>query len=212
MEISLLTHSRLFCALLILASLDCTWAPRAFASPQAEVTFGTGERLWLRLDNTISSKTARAGDRVEAELQIPRTAKVTRVLGTVAAARAANKPQRIPARLTLIFSQIVFTDGRTISMEGSFEMNGWGMESYSWKAATFGAAVGMALLGALIGGAANGAKGAGVGAAAGANLGWICMGLALKTNWKDVRIVKGRPFPVVLKHDVRLPIVPSPAP
>jgi len=208
MEIRLPAQHRMICALLIWASFDCTLAPRSLASPQSEVTFGTGERLWLRLDNTISSKTAQAGDRVEAELLTPRTAKVTRVLGTVGAVRAANKPQRIPARLTLIFTQIVFTDGRAVSMEGSFALDGWGMQSYSWKAATFAAAVGMGVLGALIGGAANGAKGAGVGAAVGASLVGISMASIPTTSWKDVLIKMGRPFPVELKHDVRLPIVP----
>ena len=211
MEISLLTHGRPFCALLILASLDCTWSPRAFASPQAEVTFGPGEKLRLRLDKTISSNTAQVGDRVEAELQLPRPAKVTRVLGVVAAARPGNKPHRIPPRLKLVFNQIVLSDGRTIPMEGSIEINGW-IPGYNRKTMAFADAVGMGTLGALIGGLTNGPKGAGVGAAVGASLGGLSMGYVPEARWKDVVIKKGRRFPVELKQEVRLPIVPSPTP
>jgi hypothetical protein len=180
---------------------------RAFGSPQAEVTFATGERLWLVLDNTISSKTARAGDRVGAELQTPKVAKGTRVLGTVTAARAADKARRIPPRLKLGFTQILLTDGRTIPMQGSIEMNGW-VPTISRKAAASTGALGMGALGALVGGLSNGGKGAGIGAAVGAGVGVLSMGLMPMGQWKDVAIQSGRPFAVELKQDVRLPVVP----
>jgi len=201
------TQRRLICTLLICVSLGFTYAPRAFGSPQAEVTFATGERLWLVLDSTISSKTARAGDRVGAELQTPKAAKGTRVLGTVAAVRAADKTRRIPPRLKLDFTQILLTDGHTIPMQGSIEMNGW-VPTISRKAATAAGALGMGALGALVGGLSNGGKGAGLGAAVGAGLGVLSMGLTPTGVWKDVSIKRGRPFAVELKQDVRLPVGP----
>ena len=201
------TQRRLVYTLLICVPLGFTCAMHAFDSPQAEVTFGAGEKLWLRLDTTISSNTTQVGDHVEAKLQSPQVTQGARVLGTVTAARAADKPHRIQPRLKLVFSQIVLTDGRTIPMEGTIELNGL-VPTISRKAAASTGALGMGSLGALVGGLSNGGKGAGIGAAVGAGVGVLSMGLMPMGVWKDVSIKRGRPFAVELKQDVRLPIVP----
>jgi hypothetical protein len=132
--------------------------------------------------------------------------KGTRVIGTVVAARAANKAQRIPASLKLVFRQIVFADGSTIPMEGSIEMSGSDTPYSSWKSRVLAAVLGMGGLGATIGAAVNGGKGAWMGAAAGFAFGLAAMVLPPRTKWKDMGIGEGGLFAVTLKQDVHIPV------
>jgi hypothetical protein len=196
---------------LIYVSVGVICPLQALASPQAQVTYGAGEKLWLRLDHTVSSRTAQVGDRLEAELRRPKTATVTRVTGSVAAARAADKAHRISSRLILVFRQVVLTDGRAVPIESSIEMDGSAMQTYSFGW-TFLAACGMAALGGVIGGRVSGGSGAAVGVPIGSVLGWVPLTLASNRKWRDVSIKKGRSFPVDLKREVNLPLVASPKP
>ena len=192
---------------------------RGFALPQSEVTLPAGETLLARLDETISSKTAREGDRVEADVLGPLTVnrklalpKGTRLNGTVAAARPANKQKQIPARLKLIFDHVVLPDGRTIALSGWVEENGLGFSNGRGKTTVVAGAFGFAILGAAIGAIGHGLQGAGVGAAVGGGVGIATASLVLRGNWRDVIIRKRGWIRVHLDQDVRIPVAPSSKP
>ncbi len=205
------------CIVLTLGSLS-----RSFALPQSE-TLLAGETLLARLDEAISSKTAREGDRVEADVLGPLTVnrklalpKGTRLNGTVAAARPANKQKQIPARLKLIFDHVVFPDGRTIPLNGWVEENGLGFSNGRGKTIVVAGAFGFAVLGAAMGAIAHGLQGAGVGAAVGGSVGIVVgivnVGPLLKGNWRDVIIRKRGWIRVHLDQDVQIPLAPSSKP
>ena len=208
---SQLIRALMLCVIILGAGVPCT---QSFGLPQANITFSAGENLRLKVDKTISSATARVGDQVEAELRTPRIANVTGVLGEVVAARAANKAQRIPAHLTLAFSQIVLADGRTIPMDASIELNGWGKTVGAPLGLATSFALGLAggLIGGLIGGAADGGRGAAIGIPIGSLAGAIGAAFLPNTNWRDVRIKKGRTFAVKLSKDVHFPSGPTAKP
>jgi len=196
---------------------------RGFALPQSEVTLPAGETLLARLDETISSKSAREGDRVEADVLGPLAVnrkvalpKGTRLNATVAAARPANKQKQIPARLKLIFDHVVLPDGRTIALSGWVEENGLGFSNGRGKTTVVAGAFGFAILGAAIGAIGHGLQGAGVGAAVGGSVGIVVgivnVGPLLKGNWRDVIIRKRGWIRVHLDQDVQIPVAPSSKP
>lgn len=153
-------------------------APRAQAAPPAPVAapapivVDAGTTMEVTLDQSLSSKTNKAGDRFEASLAAPVMVggtqvipKGARVSGTVTAAETAGRVSG-NASLGLTFDSIT-VNGRTYDIQAAdIEEAGSGRG----KRTAIGAGVGAAA-GAVIGAIAGGGKGAAIGAGAGAGAG-----------------------------------------
>jgi hypothetical protein len=141
-----------------------------------------GTRLKIRLEDSISSKTARVGDRFNATVVSPSSYDESRVVGHISSLR---KSGRVKGRTTIgfAFDSITLPDGRRGTMhgnvirvydsdsvkqvdeEGNVESGGRGKQTL--KRSGIGAAAG-AVLGGIMGGGKGATIGLIVGGAAGA--------------------------------------------
>jgi len=150
--------------------------------PATSALVSAGTQLRIRLNNTLSSKEARAGDRFNATVVNPSRYEEAKVMGHI---RSISKSGRVTGRTTmsLSFDSIRLSDGRTgplraevlrvydsdsvqnVDAEGRVQSGGRGKQTL--KRSGIGAAAG-AVIGAIAAGRKGAAIGMIVGGAAGA--------------------------------------------
>jgi hypothetical protein len=146
--------------------------PERAAAPREEFVIPRGTRLRVRVDEALSTKRNRPGDRFHATLEAPvvvhgRTAvpRGTRFAGRVTESASSG---RLKGRAVLAIALYSFDlHGREFRVETSRVVR----ESAAHKKRNLGFIGGGAGLGALVGALAGGGKGAAIGAAAGAGAG-----------------------------------------
>lgn len=185
------------------------------ALSQSTPSLPAGTMVWARLDRRVSSKTAHVGDKVEAVTVKPvkRHGQVvlpadTHLRGTVQEVHAADRPHKTPARLNLVFTEMILPDGRTVPTKASLQH--WELDGGTLRASAFGLAGGAAL-GAIVG-AFWGAKGAGIGAAVGAGFSSLGLLPLARTRWRDIELCDCWRVPVRLDNDLVLPPTPAAKP
>ena len=202
----------------LLASALLMGAIALYAQRVHSVTLPEGTKLTLRLNNPLSTKTNRGGDRFTADVVSPVSyhGKVVIPAGSVVAGRVTHlkRPGRLTGRgeMSLRFESLRFPNGREESLvarlsstdrstkgrvdrEGSLK----GQGSPKKDAAVIGAAGGA---GAGIGAVIGGGKGTAIGAGVGALAGLITL---LATRGKDLDVPSGTEFHIVLDRPLHLP-------
>lgn len=165
-----------------LASISDAQTKRTRRRPATTTLVPAGTQLRIRLNETLSSKEARAGDRFDATVVNPSRYDEAKVTGHV---RSISKSGRVKGRTTmsLAFDSVRLRDGRTgtlraevlrvydsdsaknVDSEGRVQSGGRGNQTL--KRSGIGAAAG-AVIGAIAGGGKGAAIGMIVGGAAGA--------------------------------------------
>ncbi|HXE90476.1 MAG TPA: hypothetical protein VNK82_05870 [Terriglobales bacterium] len=205
-------------ALAILLAFVCGSGPARAQSDTVSLLAGT--RLRAKLESSVSTKTARVGDGVEVILLQPveRGSNVlvptgSRLTGRVEDVRAADRKQRISARLRLAFYRMTFPDGRALEAPASLQSLGMSQDVDAEgvatqpgisKGETAGVVVTGAGVGAGIGAAAGGAKGAGIGAGIGGAIAVLGALAEASARWDDFELKKGRKLWLRLDQDVTL--------
>ena len=181
-------------------------------------TVARGERLRVRMNSTISSKTARVGDTFTANVTdsvystngvvvIPEGSKVFGRVNAVVAARKGGKPGTIDAS----FYQVRLPNGLTRRINGSLT----DLDSDDAKSDNEGTASGDRMKhrkiifiggggagGAVLGGAIGGGKGALIGGLLGAGAGLLGERM---TKGEDAEVRSGTEFVVILNQPISLP-------
>jgi len=152
--------------------------------PSGAIDVPNGTEMTVRLDTTISSRTARREDRVDGtvaesvrvdgRVAIPAG---SRVRGIVQDVQAANRPSH-GGRIDLSFDQLIMPDGRRVEMRSS--VSSIQEEGFSKKRAGLGAA-----LGGILGGVLEGKKGALIGVLVGGG------GAVIASKGDDVELPAG---------------------
>lgn len=169
-------------------------------TPAASTRLPAGTEMDLRLEQTVSSKTARVEDRVEASLVesvvwngrtvIPAGAIVS---GYVSEAQDAERAQQ-DGRLRLDFDSVTLGDGTRANIRGRVVAV---EETHTGRSSKKSAGLG-ALLGAVVGGIVKGTKGAIVGAVVGAG------GALIGTKGQNVELPEGTHLTVRLDAPVEV--------
>ena len=162
----------------------------------------------VKLETPVDTKTAHAGDGVEATLIEPISLRGevalpagTFLSGRVAAVQAADKKQKRVAWLRLAFDAVTLPEGRALPAAAILQSLGLSEDVDSEGVVTQpgvskGEAIGVtatgAAAGAGIGAAAGGGKGAGEGAAIGAAVGALSAWAASSLRWENIELKKGR--------------------
>jgi type IV secretion system protein VirB10 len=190
-----------------------------FAQRGQEVTLNEGTKLTLRLNDHLSTKTARSGDRFSAEVVTPIYKGNTVVIpaGTIVNGRVGNikRPGRIKGRaeMDLRFESIRLPNGfeepivarfanldrrekGEVDREGTIK--GQGSKGKDTAVIATGGGVG-----AGIGAIAGGAKGTAIGGGAGAIIG---LGTVLATRGKDLELQRGTELDIVLDRPLRIAV------
>src|SRR5581483_396326 len=189
----------------------------AVAGPDA-ITVPAGTKIPLRLENSISTKSARAGDGVYLRTIFPVAVNNTMVIpvGTYVQGliTEVKRPGKVSGRAEVLFrfTTLIYPDGYTFSIPGALN-NVPGAENSTVKdkegtvqangtkghdAATIAESTGG---GAAVGAIAGGAKGAGIGAGAG---GLVGLATVLLTRGNDVRLEQGATVEMVLQRPLVL--------
>ncbi len=174
-------------------------ASDAAPTPRADIDVPDGTVIQLRLEDPLSSKTARPEDRVAATLadpvydersgSRPAIPAGTPVRGIVQNVQPAERPAK-GGRLDLTFNQLLLGD-QTVRMDARvIDMKEGGLNK---RSASLGAVVG-GVLGAVL----DGAKGAAVGAILGGG------GAVVATSGKDVELPAGTLLAVRLERPLRV--------
>jgi len=182
------------------------------------VTIAAGTTLPVRLSTAISTKSARAGDKVYAETTFPlvRNEQVlippgTYVQGVIS---KVERPGRVKGRAQLLvhFTTLIFPTGYTVMLPGAVEqLHGaehqqvkgeeGTLEQEGEKGKDAGTIATTAGTGALIGGAVGGGKGLGLGAATGGAAG---LAIALLSRGSDLRLDAGSTLEMVFQRDISI--------
>ncbi len=181
-------------------------------------TVARGERLRVRMNSTINSKTARIGDTFTANVTesvysdngvvvIPEGSKVFARVNSVVAARKGGKPGTIDAA----FYQVRLPNGLTRRINGSLT----DLDSDDAKSDNEGTASGDRMKhrkiifiggggvgGAVLGGAIGGGKGALIGGLIGAGAGLLGERM---TKGEDAEVRSGTEFGIILNQPISLP-------
>jgi len=170
----------------------------AFGRDNREVRLATGTEITVRLEDPLSSRTARREDRFDATVVTPvRSGGVlsvpagTRVRGVVAEVEPAERPSRA-GRLQLEFDTLYLESQRLEIRAGVAAMEGGGRKPA--EKAGIGA-----VLGGVIGGLFEGKRGAIVGAIVGGS------GAVVATKGDDVELPAGTVLTVRLNEDLAVP-------
>ena len=174
----------------------------------------------LKLETPISTKTVRVGDAIEGRLDkpvqvrgqvvLPKSAYVS---GHVAEVRAANRNEKVFARLRLVFDRVSFLDGRTLVVQALplgddavYDADSEGVLTRH-GVTKGGAAADVAIgagAGAGVGGIAGGGKGAEIGAGVGAAVGALDAWAEAASRWWNIQFIKGDKLWLRLDQDVAL--------
>ncbi len=193
---------------------------RKVVTPAARLyTVSSGKRFYARMNDTISSKTARVGDRFTATITEPvySTNGVvvipdgSEVIGRVNSVKAARKGGN-PGSIDVSFVQIVLPNGKRRAINGSLT----NLDSKSAKSDSEGTASGDRMKnrklifiggggagGAVLGGAIGGGKGALIGALLGAGGGFLG---ERYTKGENAEVKSGTEFGVYLNQAISMPI------
>ena len=190
-------------------------APKKVVVPTYIVPSDTVFRV--RLNQQLSSKTARVGDRFSANVTEPVYAGSgvevipvgSKVWGRVTSVKRAER--RSPGTILVAFNSVQLPNGKTYTINGSLsslqaddvnadnEGSVKGGSNRKRDAVFIG---GGAATGAVIGAIAGGGKGAGIGALIGGALG---TGARVFEKEKDAEVKSGTEFGVILNRNVSLP-------
>lgn len=171
----------------------------------------------VRLNEQLSSRTARVGDRFSANVTEPVFAGGgvevipvgSKVWGRVSSVKQAGR--RTPGTILVAFNQVELPNGRVYVINGSLsslqadDVNSDNEGSVSGQGNRKRDAVfigGGAATGAIIGAIAGGGKGAGIGAILGGALG---TGARVYEKEKDAEVKSGTEFGVILNRSVTMP-------
>jgi hypothetical protein len=190
------------------------------AQRNAQPTYRTvmaGQKIQVRMNEQISSGTARVGDRFTSTVSIPVYAGGLEIIpagstitGRVTGVKRASRPSKA-GWIQVSFVSLQLPNGTTRAINGSLtDLSGetatydeegqvTGRGSTKRNAVFIG---GGAATGALIGAIAGGGRGAGVGAGVGAGLG---VAGALFSKGKEAVVKPGTEFGVILNQSVSLP-------
>jgi hypothetical protein len=180
----------------------------------------TGTTIRVRMEDKVSSKTARIGDRFETSVVdpvyangvevIPATSKIFgKVIGVKKAGRKSEAGE-----VSVSFTSLQLPSGRSYAINGSLaeitENNSSSSTSDNESTVSGGSSKkrnvvfigGGAATGAAIGAIAGGGKGAGIGAGIGAGLG---VAGALLSKGKEAEVNPGTEFAVELNRSISLP-------
>ena len=181
-------------------------------------TVSSGKRFYARMNDTISSKTARVGDRFTATVTEPvySTNGVvvipdgSEVIGRVNSVTAARKGGN-PGTIDVSFVQVVLPNGKRRAINGSLT----NLDSKSAKSDSEGTASGDRMKnrklifiggggagGAVLGGAIGGGKGALIGALVGAGGGFLG---ERYTKGENAEVKSGTEFGVYLNQAISMP-------
>jgi hypothetical protein len=187
------------------------------------VTVPAGTKIPLRLENSISTKSARPGDGVYLRTIFPVAVNNTMAIpvGTYVQGviTEVKRPGRVSGRAEVLFrfTTLIYPDGYTFNIPGALN-NVPGAENSTVKdkegtvqangtkgrdTATIAESTGG---GAAVGAIADGAKGAGIGAGAG---GMVGLATVLLTRGNDVRLEQGTTVEMVLQRALVLDDVNS---
>ncbi len=200
-----------FLALLLTGSLI------SYAGPQQdEIILNEGTRILLRLNNLLSTKTAREGDEFTAQVVEPiyRGAQLVVPSGSIVTGRVVNSKRagriRGRAELNLRFETIRLPNGHEENLIASLEsLDRAEKEEMGEEGAVKGegskkrdtAIIGTgAGIGAGIGAIAGGAKGTAIGAGAG---GLIGLAGVLSTRGRDIELPRGTELTIRLERPLR---------
>ena len=171
----------------------------------------------VRLNQQLSSRTARVGDRFSANVTEPVHAGAgvevipvgSKIWGRVSTVRQAGR--RTPGQILVAFNQAELPNGRSYAINGSLSSlqtddvnadNEGTVEGGSNRKRDAVFIGGGAATGAVIGAIAGGGKGAGIGAIIGGALG---TGARVYEKEKDAEVKSGTEFGVILNRSVTLP-------
>lgn len=183
----------------------------------AYYTVNAGQKIQVRMNEQISSGTARVGDRFTTTVSIPVYAGGVEVIqagsiitGRVTAVRRASRPSKA-GWLSVAFISLQLPNGTARAINGSltalsnetatFDEEGQvsGRSSAKRNVVFIG---GGAATGALIGAIAGGGRGAGIGAGIGGGLG---VAGAYLSKGKEAVVKPGTEFGVILNRSISLP-------
>jgi type IV secretion system protein VirB10 len=197
-------------------------AQPAVAGPDA-ITVPAGTKIPLRLESTISTKSAHPGDGVYLQTTFPVTIDNTVVIpvGTYVQGviTSVKRPGRVSGRAEVLFhfTTMIYPDGYTVSIPGSLNDVPGSENSHvkdkegtvqadSTKGRDAATIAGPTATGAVTGAIVDGARGAGIGSGIGAAVG---IGTVLLTRGNDVRIEQGSTVEMVLQRSLVLNDVSS---
>ena len=187
-------------------------------APSNLFTVNSGKKLRVRMDDTISSKTARVGDRFNATITepvysntgvvvIPSSSEITGRVNSVKPAAKGGKPGQIDVS----FIQVKLPNGRTRAINGSLT----DLDSDDARSDSEGTASGDKMKhrkiifiggggagGAVLGGVIGGGKGALIGALLGAGAGFLG---DRYTKGEEAEVKSGTEFGVLLNQAIAMP-------
>jgi hypothetical protein len=179
-------------------------------------TVPTDTVIRVRLNERLSSKTARIGDRFSTTVTEPITSQGIEVIpvgskiwGRVTAVKQAGR--RSPGNITVAFDSVEMQSGKRYPINGSLttleadDVNADSESTVKGKSNRKRDVVfigGGAATGAIIGAIAGGGKGAGIGALIGGALG---TGARVYEKEQDAEVKSGTEFGVILNRSVSLP-------
>jgi hypothetical protein len=176
-----------------------------------------GTKVPLRLQNGISTKTARVGDSVYAQTQFPIAidGKMMIPAGTYVQGKISKitRPGRVKGRAEVLFNftKLIYPSGYTVSLPGSVDMldsekastkDAEGtIQQSGEKGKDVRTVAGTGASGALIGAAVGGGKGAGIGGGIGGATG---LAATMLTRGSDVHLPAGTVVEMVINRDLEL--------
>lgn len=188
------------------------------ASRPGSVTVPAGTKIPLRLENSITTKSARPGDGVYLRTIFPVAVENTLVIpvGTYVQGviTEVKRPGRVSGRAEVLFrfTTLVYPDGYTFSIPGALnsvpgaenskvkDKEGT-VEADSTKGHDVATVAAPAATGAAVGAIVDGGRGAGIGGGAGAVVG---LATVLLTRGNDVRLEQGSTVEMVLQRSLVL--------
>jgi len=207
---------RVRAAAVLAAFLGWTSATTSVAQSLEDAVVPRKTEIFVRIQRSLNSKTARTGDRFHGQVEVPVTVedriiipKGSFILGHVDVSQAAGRIQGT-SQMRLLFDTVILPSGTTRSIQARLSaaegqklddaredgtMQGQGSQGSD----TVGTATKGALPGAGVGAIAGGWKGAGIGAAAGAATGAL---IGLLKKGKHVELPRGTSITIQLEDDI----------
>jgi hypothetical protein len=227
MNTKTISWRRAVCLVALLAFVAGSVVP-AFSEPQRRrtprrrapvvqlYTVPANTVIRVRIDNQLTSKTARIGDRFTTTVTEPAYAGGIEVIpvGSKIAGRVSSvqrSGRRTPGSITVGFYSVQLPSGRNYAINGSLSSleaddvnadNEGTVEGRSNRKRDAVFIGGGATTGAIIGAIAGGGKGAAIGAILGGGLG---TGARVYEKEKEAEVKSGTEFGVILNRSVRLP-------
>ncbi|MBI1747358.1 MAG: hypothetical protein HYR55_12310 [Acidobacteria bacterium] len=198
-------------------ALVLVFGAAAYAQRAHEVTLNEGTKITVRLNDHLSTKTNREGDRFSAEVITPvfYHSQVVIPAGSVVNGRISHlkRPGRITGKADIDFRFetlrlqngpeeyiVARLAGADRSTKGTVDREGT-LKGEGSKKRDTAVIAGSGAAGAGIGAIAGGAKGTAIGGGAGALIG---LGAILVTRGKDLEVPRGSEFDLVLERPLRL--------